>query len=146
MFAATIRSRPQREEGAMIQSSSLEAPYQAQFSDGAHSAVADVPVGKGGRGQGFGPHDLLEAALATCMCMTARTYAEKHGWPLTGVRSAVRIDRGTPGEATLHYSLEFDGPLSAVQTEVLLEAAGNCPVARTLTGKLAVRRGGPVEE
>ena len=57
----------------------------------------------------------------------------------TGVRSAVRIDRGTPGEATLYYSLEFDGPLSAEQTQVLLEAAGNCPVARTLTRLTAKR-------
>jgi putative redox protein len=130
----------------MIRSSGLKLPHQVAFSSGVHSAVADVPQDKGGRGQGFGPHELLEAALGTCLCMTARMYAEKHGLPLTGVRSQVRIDRSTQGEATLHFSLQFDGELSAEQSQRLTEAAGNCPVARTLTGKLVVRQTGPEKE
>ena len=130
----------------MIRASGLAPPHQIEFSSGPHAALADVPADKGGRGQGFGPDALLEAALATCLCMTARMYADKHRLPLTGVRCMVRIDRGTPGEAALHYSLEFDGGPSADQTRRLLAAAGDCPVARTLTGKLAVRRAAPSTE
>ena len=127
----------------MIRSVSHDARYQTDFSNGSRSAAADVPVEKGGGGQGFGPHELLEAALGTCLCMTVRMYAEQNGMLLTAVRSDVRIDRSVPGAPTLNYSLEFDGELLTEQRERLTAAAENCPVARTLTGKLAVRRTTP---
>ena len=54
----------------MIQVTSLDLPHQTAFSNGAFNSVADVPLEKGGAGKGFGPHDLLEAALATCLRFT----------------------------------------------------------------------------
>jgi putative redox protein len=128
----------------MIRSSGLESRYQASFTNGSDTATADVPVEKGGAGQGFGPHHLLEAALATCLTMTARMYADDHGLPLAGVRSEVRIDRSVPGEAALNYSIEFDGELSGEQVRRLREAVSRCPVAKTLTGKLVLRADVPV--
>jgi putative redox protein len=122
----------------MIRSVSLGAPHQTAFSNGESSAVADVPREKGGEGQGFGPHELLEAALATCMTMTVRMHAAKHGIPVTGAGCEVRIDRSVSGRATLHYSLTINGPLSDDQRCQLREAADQCPVARTLTGVLAL--------
>jgi putative redox protein len=122
--------------------SGLDAPYQTVFSSGVHSSIADVPIEKGGGGNGFGPHELLEAALATCLTMTARMHAAKHGLPLTGARSEVRIDRSAAGEATLLYTVEFEGELSEAQTRELNVAVAHCPVARTLTGKLEVKREG----
>lgn len=73
----------------MIRTTGLVARFQASFPNGSQSATADVPVEKGGDGKCFGPHDLLEAALATCLTMTARMYAEKHGYRLLefGARS-----------------------------------------------------------
>ena len=127
----------------MIRATSLVTRFQASFSNGSQSATADVPVEKGGEGKGFGPHDLLEAALATCLTMTARMYAEKHGLPLAGVRSEVQIDRSVPGTATLNYSLEFDGELSDEQIGKLREAVSRCPVAKTLTGTLTLHQMGP---
>lgn len=59
----------------MIRASSLDVPYQTAFTNGTLEAVADVPVEKGGAGRGFGPHELLEAAFATCLTMTAQMYA-----------------------------------------------------------------------
>jgi putative redox protein len=123
----------------MIRSASLGVPYQTAFSNGDCSAAADLPREKGGEGQGFGPHELLEAALATCMTVTVRMLAAKHGFPVSGVGCEVRIDRSVPGRATLHYSLTIDGPLSDDQRRLLREAADQCPVARTLTGVLAVK-------
>ena len=123
----------------MIQASSLAAPYQTGFTNGSIESTADVPVEKGGAGKGFGPHELLEAALATCLTMTVTMYASKHGLPLTAARCEVRIDRSVPDAVTLNYSLAFDGPLSDEQSARLREAAGRCPVARTLTGVLAIQ-------
>jgi putative redox protein len=71
-----------------------------------------VPVEKGGAGQGFGPHELLEAAFATCLTVTVQMYAAKHGLPVTAARCEVHIDRSIPKTATLHYALTFDGPLT----------------------------------
>ena len=51
----------------------------------------------------------------------------------------VRIDRSVPGAVTLHYNLTFDGPVTAEQADHLRAAASRCPVARTLTGAIAVR-------
>ena len=122
----------------MIQTSSLHSPHQTAFTNGLHEAVADVPVEKGGAGKGFGPHELLEAALATCLTMTVTMYASKHDFPLTAARCEVRIDRSVTDAVTLNYSLAFDGSLSDEQSARLREVASRCPVARTLTGVVAI--------
>lgn len=122
----------------MIRSSSLEVPYRTVFTNGTHESVADVPVEKGGAGQGFGPHELLEAAFATCLTMTVQMYAAKNAIPLAGARCEVRIDRSVPNAVALNYALTFDGPLSDGQAARLRDAAGRCPVARTLTGAIAL--------
>ena len=124
----------------MIRASSLDKPYLTTFTNGSQSSVADVPLEKGGNGNGFGPHELLEAALATCLTMTVQMYAEKHQLPLTWAESVVRIDRSIPGAATLDYDLTFEGSLTDEQKAQLWEAAIRCPVACTLTGSLALNR------
>jgi putative redox protein len=127
----------------MIRSSSLGVPYQTAFTNGVRDAVADVPVEKGGAGRGFGPHELLEAALATCLTMTVQMYAAKHGLPLTGAGCEVRLDRSVPNAVTLRYTLTLDGPLTDEQSAQLRDAATRCPVARTLTGAITLQ---PPEE
>lgn len=124
----------------MIRASSLPVPYQTAFTNGSREAVADVPVEKGGSGVGFGPHELLEAALATCLTMTVQIEANKKGLPLTGAQCEVRIDRSVPGEVVLRYSLTLEGPLSAEQTEALKSAASRCPVGRTLTSQVSLQQ------
>lgn len=123
----------------MIRSNSLDVPYQTAFTNGSYAAVADVPVEKGGAGKGFGPHELLEAAFATCLTITVQMYAAEYGFPLEAARCEVRIDRSVPGTVTLNYTLAFDGPLTEEQSARLWEAAGRCPVARTLSGAIALR-------
>lgn len=120
----------------MIRATGSGESFRTEFTNGRQTAAADVPPEKGGRGEGFGPHELVEAALATCMVITARKAAKEFGFPLHGVRVAARIDR-SDGVA-LRYELEFDGPLTPEQTARLRAAVRDCPVARTLTGSLAV--------
>ncbi|HEY2908979.1 MAG TPA: OsmC family protein [Gemmataceae bacterium] len=130
----------------MIQATSLATPFQTSFTNGSHEAVADIPIEKGGAGSGFGPHELLEAALATCIAMTVRMSAAKHGIPLAGVQCEVRIDRTTPDSVILNYALEFDGPLSEEQAAKLRGAANRCPVARTLTGAISLQQSQSVQK
>lgn len=123
----------------MIRSTGLGIPYQTAFGNGTFSAVADVPLEKGGGGLGFGPHELLEAAFATCLTMTVQMSAAKHGIPLEGVRCEVRLDRTVPNVVTLYYDLTFDGPLTAEQSAKLRDAATRCPVGKTLSGAIHLR-------
>lgn len=122
----------------MIHASSLEVRYQTEISNGAHTAVADLPRSKGGKGCGFGAHELIEAALAACVSMTVRMHAEKRGYPLERVECSVRIERTVPDVTTLRYDVSLEGPLTAEQREELRESARNCPVSKTLTGTIAV--------
>lgn len=118
----------------MIKASSIDQSCQTVFTNGDQSGIADLPVVKGGAGLGFGPHELLEAALATCMVMTVRMVADKHHLPLTSVNCEVQIDRSAVESVVLAYVLSVEGDLTTEQQQQIQEAAARCPVARTLTG------------
>jgi putative redox protein len=122
----------------MIEATSLGVPYRTAFSNGTIEAVADVSTQKGGGGLGFGPHELLEAALATCVTMTVQMAAAKHAFPLEGAHCTARLDRSQPDRVRLHYTLSLDGPaLTPEQVAALHAAAARCPVAQTLSVSIA---------
>ncbi len=117
----------------MIISTSESPQYRTRFSDGKHAAIADTTAEKGGSDSGFRPHELLEAALATCVNMTIRMYADNHGIHLEGVTTTVRLDRESSEQAIFNYEVKFVGDLKPEHAEKLLRAASACPVRRTLS-------------
>jgi putative redox protein len=123
----------------MIRAASLSVRHQVAFGNGTIEAVADVPIEKGGAGAGFGPHELLEAALATCIAMMVEMHADKHGIPLTRATCEVRLDRSNPSAIVFDYVLAFEGPLTQEQSALLREVATDCPVSRTLKASVAIR-------
>jgi putative redox protein len=120
----------------MIVSKSERTPYRTRFSDGTHEGGADTTADKGGSHAGFRPHDLLEAALANCVNMSVRMYADHHGVPLTGVTTRVTLDRHLPDEVVFQYEVEFEGDLTAEQKRALVAAARACPVRKTLSKRI----------
>jgi putative redox protein len=120
----------------MIYARSQLARYQTSFSDGEHEGVADTTADKGGEHAGFRPHDLLEAALAACVNMSVRMYADHHGIPLRGVTAKVSLDRTDPDEVVFRYDLEVDGELTEEQRDRLVQASHACPVRKTLSKKI----------
>jgi putative redox protein len=123
----------------MIHAANLDKSYRTSFGNGKSMSVADMPIAKGGSGDGFGPHDLLEAALATCIVITARKYADEHRLSLSSIECEVRIDRTVAGSVTFDYQLTLDGALTPSQEQGLRASVSLCPVARTLTGAVALR-------
>jgi len=117
----------------MIEAVSEQPPFRTGFSNGTERATSDTTADKGGAGAGFRPHELLEAALATCVNMMVRAYADNHGIPLDGVTTTVEVDRSHPDETVFRYDIRFDGALSDEQKERLNRAAHACPVRRTLS-------------
>jgi putative redox protein len=122
---------------SMITTSSESTPYQTRFSNGTVEAIADVKEKDGGHSAGFGPHDLLEAALATCVNITVRMYADHHNIPLAGVTTKVGLTRPQPDEVLFYYEVAFEGDLTAEQKERLTNAAHSCPVRKTLSKKIS---------
>jgi putative redox protein len=125
----------------MIIAGSKEPAYCTPFSDGEHTALADTTKEKGGSGGGFWPHNLLEAALATCINITLRKYADKHAIPLTVASTKVKLDRSRPEEVIFEYEVELQGNLTEQQRQALLKVAGDCPVKQTLLKRISFKYG-----
>jgi putative redox protein len=109
--------------------------FQLQLRTGKHQLLADEPASFGGLDSGPSPFQLLAAALASCMTMTVRLYADQKGLMLNRIRTGVGHSR-EPDQAPrdrFDVRLTFDGDLDSAQRQRLVEIAGKCPVHRTLT-------------
>ena len=60
-------------------------PYGVRIDTGGHVLRADEPTDHGGADTGPAPFGLLLSGLGACTAITLRMYAERKGWPLTGV-------------------------------------------------------------
>jgi len=124
----------------VIKTNSEQAAFKTVFSSVHHHGIADAPTTKGGAGAGFDPHELLEAALATCINIIVRKHAAQFGISIDGVVTTVRLDRSRDGVATFDYELDIRGALDETQRALLHEAAKTCPVSQTLSNPIEFRR------
>ena len=112
-------------------------PFRVALQVGPHELTADLPSDEGGADGGPSPNDLLLSALGACMAMTVKWAAAKHRIPLRGVE--VRMSQSRTAEGHLfRSSITIDGALTDAQRTLLMSAAEHCPVARTLTGEIAI--------
>ena len=109
----------------------------------AHAFLADEPASLGGTDTGPTPYEYLLGALAGCMAMTLRMYADRKQWPLESVEVRVRTARSHErdcehcetepvGVARIERSVELTGALTDEQRARLLDIADRCPVKQTL--------------
>lgn len=117
---------------AMITTSSTPGSYRTQFTDGTRTAYSDVPAENGGQGAEMCPMDLLPSALACCVNMTVRMYAEKHGISLGAVHTKVDLVREQE-KTVFRYAVDLEGDFTDEQRDKLLYAAKACPVRRALS-------------
>lgn len=92
----------------MIESSSLDEPWQCSFSTDDIEVITDTPADYGGTGAGFRPGELLEGALASCMNMEIRMTADRAGIDVESVTTRVDLDRSGDTE-TFRYAVEIEG-------------------------------------
>src|SRR5262245_29713423 len=97
-----------------------------EIQAGPHRLRGDEPVEQGGTDQGPNPYDLLLAALGSCTSMTVGLYAQRKGWPLTGVAVRLRHSRIHAEDCVaceskdvlldhIEREVALDGPLTAEQ-------------------------------
>ena len=122
----------------MITATNQQPLYRTTFASPACESTADVGAAYGGQGRGFRPHELLEAAVATCMNMTVRMHAQKLGMRLASVVTKVDLDRSDPEVAAFRFELDLAGDLSADERHELHRVAARCPVSRTLARDIVV--------
>lgn len=122
----------------MITATRIGEPYCVQLSNGRSLVVADTKKeGKGGSA-GMRPHELLESALAACICMSIEMAAERAGAKLPAVEVRVVVDRQDL-ETGFDVSLHFAAALSPEDETLAREAVRASPVARTLGKPIAIR-------
>ena len=107
--------------------------YETHVSTDSQVIVADEPLDAGGQDRGMRPSELLAGALATCIVMTLRMYADRKGLPLDS--AVVHVDYSydpIAGRSLFATKLILNGNLTPEQRTRLREMADRCPVHRTL--------------
>jgi putative redox protein len=99
--------------------------------DGRHRLVTDEPVEVGGDGSAPAPHELLPAALASCIATTLVMYARTKEWQLGDVTVDVEYDHhSTPRR--FEILIRLGAELSGGQLERLEKVARACPLRRSI--------------
>jgi putative redox protein len=106
-------------------------PRQEVLIDGRHHLTTDEPVRLGGTDLGPAPHELLPAALASCISLTLVTYARTKNWEIGEVSVDVVYDNKSVPRR-FDVSVEVSGDLDEAQLARLRKVAAACPLRRSL--------------
>jgi putative redox protein len=121
----------------------LREGYKAEIRSRSHVYYADEPVEAGGADAMATPTEMLMGALGACIAITCKMYAERKGWPLSGVDVRLDFERFNgkdypdyQGDAQFVHEirehLTFHGDLTEEQRERLMDIATKCPVSRVI--------------
>jgi putative redox protein len=97
--------------------------------NGRHHMLTDEPEAIGGFDLAPAPHELLAAALASCVSTTVAIYARRHGWAIGEVSVDVDYDSDTVPRQ-FDVTVHLPAGLSDDQRTRLTRVAQSCPVAR----------------
>ena len=114
----------------MVSASIKKNHYETLIISGHKKMIVDEPLDKGGKDLGMSPMELLASALASCVAITLRMYADQKNWPLDEVFIEVSIDAKAHA---IEKDLTLVGDLNAEQIQRLKEIADKCPVNKMLS-------------
>jgi putative redox protein len=112
--------------------------FAQQIASGHHRLTADEPIALGGSDSGVSPYELLLASLGACTSITLRMYAGRKEWELGKITVGLRYSTRDDQKGHIDRRLSFSKPLTAEQTQRLLEIAAKTPVTKTLSGGVTI--------
>ncbi len=120
----------------MVEATALPAAWQVRFRVGDNEGLADTVKNGAGGNSGMRPHELLEAALATCMTISARMALADLSLPHGEASVRVRVHLEREESATrFRYELVLDPGLE-LHRPAVMERMERSPVRATLTKQL----------
>ena len=122
-------------------SRALPEKWQAEYVAGSHRGIADTYKQGVGGGAGLRPHELLEAALASCMTITARMELAELGVDDAGVEVTVEVVR-SDDETRFRYSMRLPEHLEPYRDQLSVRLE-HSPVRTTLSKPIAFEDSGP---
>ena len=106
--------------------------------NGRHSIVTDEPANLGGTDLGPAPHELLAAAVASCVSTMVSLYAKRKSLDVSGLSVDVSYDNESDPKR-VEVRLHLPESLDRDQVERLERVAETCPVRRALEGEFVFR-------
>jgi len=114
-----------------------ENAFSNSITDGTHELLSDLPLEKGGKNAGFLPFTLMEAAMAGCINITLRVYAENRGIKLQDVVVKVSMNTDDPKKTSWTEEVQLVGDLTEKERTALMRVAAQCPVKKVLDSEFS---------
>lgn len=117
----------------------LESKAQALLAQtlhmGDHQLTTDVSIAEGGEDLGPSPHDLYDAALASCKALTVMWFARKKNIPVTHIDTRIERDDSEERQGTYRLSthLIIHGDINDEEFHQLSVVAEKCPIHKLMT-------------
>ncbi|WP_297428329.1 OsmC family protein [Clostridium sp.] len=120
----------------MITSISEDSKYITSISNGNETIYSDVTKEKGGNGQFFRPHDLIEAGYASCLNITTRMILDSMNIEYKKIVVAVDLDRCNDKKTIFKYNVDIIGTIDESIKNAVIKKLKNCPVTKTLSKEI----------
>lgn len=100
----------------------------------AHTFTSDIAIAEGGDDLGPSPHDLYDAALASCKALTLMWYAKKKNINITHIDTRIERDdsQERQGIYKLAATLLVQGEFSDEEFAQISAVAEKCPVHKLM--------------
>ena len=105
------------------------------IESGVHQLISDITAAEGGEDLGPSPHDLYDAALASCKALTLMWFAHKKGIKISNIDTRIERDDSEErhGVYKLRTRLILSGDFSDEEFQQLSAVAEKCPVHKLMT-------------
>lgn len=117
---------------------------QATHLQSGEVILTDAPVDNQGKGEAFSPTDLCATSLASCILTIMGIHARDHHIDMTGTKASVlKTMVADPDRRIGQIDIQIvlpERPWTPEQRAILNEAAASCPVCRSLSPALDIRK------
>lgn len=114
--------------------SKVNAKLAQEVHINAHTFTSDIAIAEGGEDLGPSPHDLYDAALASCKALTLMWYAKKKNINITHIDTRIERDdsQERQGIYKLAATLLVQGEFSDEEFAQISAVAEKCPVHKLM--------------